>query len=172
MKMVSLLLLGGIVTAMSGCANGTSTKAGAISVTYPSGVTSGQLPVLSTATVAMMPVNDKANLGVDWTLTCGGNAQIGYTTTGCGTLVPSHTADGSAATYTAPGVIPANVTATLTARVTSDPSQQSSVTITIVNPPISVTLSKVSASLRESVGRRVVEAARRTRAGPSSQPRR
>jgi len=146
-KVVLLLLLGGAVTVMSGCASGASTKAGAISVTYPSGVTSGQLPVLSTATVAMMPVNDKANLGVDWTLTCGGNAQIGYTTTGCGTLVPSHTADGSAATYTAPGVIPANVTVTLTARVTSDPSQQSSVTITIVNPPISVTLSSVSASL-------------------------
>jgi hypothetical protein len=135
------------VTLLSGCGSSLTTKAGAISVTYPSGVTLGQLPVLSTATVAMMPVNDKANYGVDWTLTCGGNAQIGYVTTGCGTLVPSHTADGSAATYTAPGAIPANITVTLTARVTSDPSQMSSVTITIVNPLISVAMSKVPTSL-------------------------
>jgi len=132
---------------LSGCGSSLTTKAGAISVTYPSGVTPGQLPVLSTATVTMMPVNDKANYGVDWTLTCGGDAQTGYTTTGCGTLLPSHTADGSAATYTAPGVIPANITVTLTARVTSDPSQQSSVTITIVNQAIIVTLSTTPASL-------------------------
>ncbi len=132
---------------LSGCGSSQKTKAGTISVTYPSGVTQGQLPVLSAAAVSMMPVNDVANLGVDWTLTCGGNAQIGYTTTGCGTLVPSHTADGFPASYTAPNTIPADTTITITARVTSDPSQQSSVTLTIVNPLISVAMSKVPASL-------------------------
>jgi hypothetical protein len=132
---------------LSGCGSSAATKAGDISVTYPSGVTPGQLPVLSTATVTMTPVNDKANLGVDWTLTCGGNAQAGYVTTGCGTLAPSHTADGSPATYTAPGSIPAATTVTITARVNSDPSQQSSVTITIVNPLIAVAMSKVPTSL-------------------------
>lgn len=142
---------------LSGCASGLTTKAGVISVTYPSGVTSGQLPVLSTAAVAMMPVNDKGNLGVDWTLTCGGDAQTGYTTTGCGTLVPSHTADGSPATYTAPGTIPVNIAVTLTARVTSDPSQQSSVTVTIVDPLISVALSAVPTSL--AVGKKTTVSA-------------
>jgi hypothetical protein len=132
---------------LSGCASSVPTKAGVISVTYPSGATPGQLPVLSTAKVSMMPANDVANSGVDWTLTCGGNAQAGYTTTGCGTLVPSHTADGSAATYSAPGVIPVNVAVTITARVTSDPSQQSSITITIVNPVISVAMSAVPPTL-------------------------
>lgn len=132
---------------LAGCGSSMGTKAGAISVIYPSGVTQGQLPVLSTASVSMVPVNDKANYGVDWTLTCGGSALTGYITTGCGTLLPSHTASGVAATYTAPGTIPSNVTVTITARVSSDPSQQSSVTITIVNPVIAVTASAGSASL-------------------------
>ena len=132
---------------VSGCGSSMATKAGAISVIYPSGVTQGQLPVLSTVSVSMVPVNDKANYGVDWTLTCGGNALTGYVTTGCGTLLPSHTASGVAASYTAPGTIPTNVTVTITARVTSDPSQQSSVTITIVNPVIAVTASAASTSL-------------------------
>lgn len=111
-----------IAALVSGCGSSVATKAGVISVTYPSGVMPGQLPVLSTATVSMMPVNDKANLGVDWALTCGGNAQTGYITTGCGALIPAHTADGSAATYTAPGLIPADNTVTITSRVTSDSS--------------------------------------------------
>jgi hypothetical protein len=132
---------------LCGCGSSVATKAGAISVNYPSGVTAGQLPVLSTASVSMMPINDVANFGVDWSLTCGGNAQDGYITTGCGTLVPSHTADGSPATYTAPSSIPADNTITIISRVSSDPSQQSSVTITIVNAPISVAMSTVPMSL-------------------------
>jgi len=135
------------MTLLSGCGSGLTTKSGVISVIYPSGVTAGTLPELSIATVAMMPVNDIANLGVDWTLTCGGNAQTGYITTGCGALLPAHTADGAPATYTAPGTIPANNTITITARVTSDPSQTSSVTMTIVNPAIIVTLGTTPASL-------------------------
>lgn len=132
---------------LSGCGSNATTKSGPISVTYPSGATPGQLTVLSTATVSMAPVDDIANLGVDWTLTCGGNAQTGYITTGCGTLVPSHTADGSPATYTAPSLIPTDSTITITSRVSSDPSQTSSVTIKIVNLPIAVTLSSTPATL-------------------------
>jgi len=132
---------------LSGCGTNSSTKAGAISVTYSTGASASQMPELSTATVTMTPLNDPANLGVDWTLTCGGNAQIGYVTTGCGTLLPAHTASGVPATYTAPGAIPADNTITITARVSSDPSQASSVTMTIANLPIIVTLGTTPASL-------------------------
>jgi len=136
-----------LVALLSGCGTSSVTQAGVISITYPSGVTAGQLPVLSSALVSMMPLNDSANLGVDWTLTCGGNAQVGYVTSGCGTLVPAHTANGSAATYTAPGIIPTSGAITIVARVSSDPSQQASATMTIINPLISVALSTAPASL-------------------------
>lgn len=132
---------------LSGCGSGTATRAGEIAVTYPGGVPPGQLPVLNTATLSMMPASDPADLGVDWTLTCGGSAQAGYVTTRCGTLVPAHTADGAPATYTAPGMIPADNTIAITARVSSDPSQHASVTITIVNPLISVATPTAPASL-------------------------
>jgi hypothetical protein len=95
----------------------------------------------------MVPLNDSAHLGVDWTLTCGGNAQIGYVTTGCGSLLPAHTANGVPATYTAPGAIPADNTITITARVTSDPSQASSATIAIANPPVAVVMGTSPVSL-------------------------
>lgn len=130
---------------LSGCGSSVATKAGSISVTYSTGSTASQFPVLSTASVSMVPVNDKANYGVDWTLTCDGSptstSVSGVTSTGCGTVLPSHTASGVPATYTAPSLIPVDSTVTITARVTSDPSQVSTVALTIVNSPIVVTLS-------------------------------
>lgn len=130
---------------LSGCGSSAATKAGAISVTYPSGVTANQFPVLSTATVSMMPINDKVNAGVDWTLTCGGSptstAVSSVTSVGCGTVLPSHTASGVLATYTAPSLVPVDSVVTITARVTSDPSQTAMVVLTIVSSPIVVTLS-------------------------------
>ncbi len=67
-------------------------------MTYTSGAAAGQFPVLSTATVSMVPVNDKVNAGVDWTLTCGGSPLAppvsGGTSVGCGTVLPFHTASG------------------------------------------------------------------------------
>ncbi len=49
---------------LSGCGSSVATKAGAISVTYPSGVTADQFPVLSTVAVSMAPLNEKVNAGV------------------------------------------------------------------------------------------------------------
>ena len=130
---------------LSGCGSSVATKAGTISVIYPSGVTATQFPVLSTATVSMVPLNDKLNAGVDWTLTCGGSptstTTSGVTSIGCGTVLPSHTASGVPATYTAPSLVPVDSTVTITAKVTSDPSQTATVGLTIVSSPIVVTLS-------------------------------
>lgn len=139
---------------LSGCGSSVATKAGAISVTYPSGVTADQFPVLSTVAVSMAPLNEKVNAGVDWTLTCGGSPLAppvsGVTSVGCGTLLPAHTASGVPATYTAPALIPVGTTVTITAAVTSDPSQTSTLALTIVNLPVVVALTSPPASMAVS----------------------
>lgn len=154
--MSCLLLLVAAAAFVSGCSNGNSsgTKAGAIAIAYPVGATANQFPALDTATLSMTAANDKASLGVDWSLICGGSPLappvLGGTTSGCGTLLPSHTPNGVAATYTAPALIPVGNTVTITARVTSDASQSSSVAFNIVSLPISITLSPPPASLAVS----------------------
>lgn len=136
---------------LSGCGSSQTTKAGTISASYSSGATAAQFPVLATAAVAMIPMNDKANAGVDWTLTCGGNPLappvLGVTSAGCGTMLPAHTASGIPATYTAPSLIPVGSTVTITATVTSDPSQTSSVVLTIVSLPVVVSLTSPPTSM-------------------------
>ncbi|MEI9979861.1 MAG: hypothetical protein WDN23_12860 [Edaphobacter sp.] len=123
-------------------------------MTYPSGATAAQFPVLSAAAVAMTPVNDEARLGVDWTLMCGGNPLappvVGGTSVGCGTVLPAHTASGVPATYTAPSLIPVGTTVTITATVTSDPSQASSVVLTIGSLPVVVSLASTPTSMAVS----------------------
>ncbi len=150
------------LTLVSGCGSSSATKAGVISVSYPNGVTAAQFPVLSTAAVSMIPVADSVNAGVDWTLTCGGSPLAppvpGGASSGCGTLLPSHTASGIPATYTAPSLIPVGTMVTITAKVTSDPSQSSAVALTIANLPVVVIISSspksmaVSATAKLSAG--------------------
>jgi hypothetical protein len=139
---------------LAGCESGATTRAGSISVTYPNGVTANQFPVLSTAAVSMTPLNDKVSAGVDWTLKCGGSplsAPVpGGTSVGCGTVLPAHTASGVPATYTAPALIPVGSTVTITATVTSDPSQTSSVALTIVPLPVVVSLPSAPTSMAVS----------------------
>jgi hypothetical protein len=134
----------------TGCSSlsSSSAKAGAISVTTSSGTTGTtgttvtELAILGTLQLSMTPTNDRLNAGVDWTVTCGGNPTTGSTTDGaCGTLVPAHTADGAATVYTAPSVVPINQSVTITAAVTSNPSQTSSLTFTIVSSSIAVSIS-------------------------------
>ncbi len=128
---------------LTGCSSdsGIASKAGAISI---STATSGSakvnaLTISSTATLSMTPTGDKANAGVDWTVICGGNPVSGSISNGaCGTFTPTHTADGAASVYTAPSVVPVDTAVTITATVTSNPSQTSSVSLTILAAPISV----------------------------------
>ena len=142
-----LCLALGLVSA--GCSGNVSSgvKAGSISVTNSSGKTGAvtQLSILDTLQLSMTPSNDSLNAGVDWTVTCGGNPRTGSTTGGaCGTLVPAHTADGVATVYTAPSVVPINQAVTIIATVTSNPSQSSSLTLTIVPSSINVSISLTS----------------------------
>jgi hypothetical protein len=135
----------------AGCGGGSTTasKAGPIVIANPSGVAaqSRALTIGSTLNLSMMPTSDAINAGVDWTVTCGGNPTTGSITNGsCGTLIPAHTADGAATAYTAPSVVPIGTTVTITATVTSNPSQSSNVSLTVLSSPIAVAFSNSGVS--------------------------
>ena len=78
-------------------------------------------PGASTPVTAVVS-NDPNNGGVQWTLTCTGQ---------CGTISPTTTASGQAATYTAPNVPPSPNTVTLTAVSVTNNTVSASATITI-----------------------------------------
>jgi hypothetical protein len=136
---------------LAGCGGSVSSggaKAGPITVANAAGVTGSvtSLAVANTLKLSMTPVGDTANAGVDWTLTCGGNSITGSVTGGaCGTLVPAHTQDGAATVYAAPSMVPISGAVTVTATVTANPSQTSSVSFTIVDAPIGVRFNTTTA---------------------------
>lgn len=146
-----------LAAALSGCASGSDEKAGPITITNPSGTSSGQVSTIGAGSVVqvnMTPVGDTSDSGVNWTVTCGGNPVTGSITGGaCGTFVPTHTPDGVASLYTAPSIIPIGGTVTLTAAVASNPSASSSVMLKVVPPPLS--LSFVSPPSSIDLGGRV-----------------
>jgi hypothetical protein len=135
------LAMPGLILSGCGGSSGQQAKAGPITFTNSSGaaekVTS--LAVTSAVKLSMMPTGDSINGGVDWVIACGGNPISGSITNGgCGSLSSLHTADGAPTTYTAPSLIPIGTSVTITATVTSNPSQSSRVSLTIVATPISV----------------------------------
>ena len=140
------LCITALAVATTGCGSASSSKAtaGPIAISTSSGtaVKTSVLTVGSSVDFSMMPVGDSSNAGVDWTVTCEGNPVTGSIVNGaCGTLAPAHTSDGAATVYTAPSVAPIGGAITVTATVTSNPSQSSSVSLTIVASPIGVAFS-------------------------------
>jgi hypothetical protein len=131
-----------VVVCVLGCGSSSSTKAGPVLVTEPSGASSTQLTSLvvgSKALVSMAPVLDKTGAGVDWSAVCGGSPVSGSKTGGaCGTFAPAHTTDGAASLFTAPATIPIGSSVTIVASPTSDPSASSTATLQIVAAPISI----------------------------------
>jgi hypothetical protein len=82
--------------------------------------------VLQTSTaipVDAVVVNDTANKGVDWTVTCGSSD--------CGSFSPTHTDSGAATTYTGPATVPTGNTVTITATATASSSAVATGTVTI-----------------------------------------
>ncbi|MGO9336289.1 MAG: hypothetical protein ACLPY1_02155 [Terracidiphilus sp.] len=127
-----------IAVSLAGCSN-PMPRIGAISVTDPSGGTTGQVTsviVSTSVNVTVAAVNGTTSLGVDWNLLCGGSAVPGFTTNVCGTITPVHVGSNANMVYVAPTYIPIGNTVTLTATATSDPSQSVSVTLTIVPKPV------------------------------------
>ena len=143
------------VTAGCGSTSTSQATAGPIAMSTSSGTAAktSVLAIGSSLDFSMMPVGDKSSAGVDWTVTCEGNPVTGSIVNGaCGTLAPAHTSDGAATVYTAPSVPPIGGAITVTATVTSNPSQSSSVSLTIVASPIGVAITTaVPASLEINV---------------------
>lgn len=138
-----LLALCAAVLAMVSCSSTPRPRLGAISVTDPTGTIAGQVSsVIVTAQVAVSISvgSDQSKLGVDWTVDCLGSSVVSYTTDVCGTLNPVHVGSNNNMLYTAPLYVPIGNTVTLTATVTSDPSQKSSVTLTILPLPITIAI--------------------------------
>ena len=110
----------------------------------------------STVYVDVSLTNDKALLGVDWTVACGSAPPPGTPlppgvtqNDSCGTFTPVHTASAPVPSYasggtgfvtlfTAPPSPPKDGVVTLYAAATADHSRYSSVTLTIVGLPISI----------------------------------
>jgi predicted dienelactone hydrolase len=93
---------------------------------------------------------DTTNSGVTWTLTQGGAT----CSPGCGSVSPANTASGVSviyANYTAPATAPANPTLTITATSVADPTKSGSASVTVVLPPISVSISPTSILLGVNV---------------------
>jgi hypothetical protein len=97
-----------------------------ISITLTQGVPNNAIVVKISAPLVATVMNDAANAGVDWKVTC---ASTGAGA--CGSFSPTHTASGGTATYTAPTAVPMNNTVTITATSSSDPTKSVSETVTI-----------------------------------------
>lgn len=91
----------------------------------------------ATANLVVVVSNDTSNAGADLTLSCG-------TPNGCGTIVPAHT-NGTVSgftLFTAPDVVPADGSVTITVASTADPTQTISAVVTIKQAPVKITLSQ------------------------------
>ena len=101
----------------------------AISVSISS--TPASIAVNATQTITATVTNDGANggtgAGVAWMLKQNGVV----CSPGCGTISPTSTASGAAATYTAPATVPAYPLLTITATAVTDTTKSASVTITV-----------------------------------------
>jgi hypothetical protein len=125
-----------------------SASAGKLTVTDASGSAITSLAITGTANVTLTASGDVLDAGVNWTVTCQGNPLTGSQTGGaCGTLSPAHTTSGSAAVFTAPSLVPAGNTVTITGTLAGNSSQSKSVTLTIVSKAIAVAIENSSISL-------------------------
>jgi predicted small lipoprotein YifL len=112
-------------------ADSTKTVSATVTIVAPITITFTQAPpttlqTSAAATISATVANDQANLGVDWTVTCGGSS--------CGSFNPIHTASGATTTFTAPTSVPPGNTVTITATSTASPSATVSATVAITNP--------------------------------------
>ena len=115
-------VLATLALGLTGCSSSsTPPPPPVISVAFSPQPPTSLAPGASTPVTAVVS-NDSSNGGVQWTLTCTGQ---------CGTISPTTTASGQAATYTAPNVPPSPNTVTVTAVSVTDNTVSASATITI-----------------------------------------
>ena len=122
-KLFTVLLVGISAAFMAACGGNNNNNNG-ISIGF-SQAPPAALQTGASISVNAVVVNDTANKGVDWTVTCGGSD--------CGTISPAHTASGTATTYTAPATVPTGNTVTITADATARSSVTTVGTVTITS---------------------------------------
>src|SRR6202050_579457 len=100
-------------------------------VTPPASIAAGSATNLAAYVTDGTPTNAAGQLGIDWTVTCGGGA--------CGSLNPAHTSNDNGrssgqvtTSFTAPSTVPSGGTVTITATATASPTTQISTTLTIM----------------------------------------
>jgi hypothetical protein len=134
-KSILLLISLGMIAALVACSSSsptiTTTPPPAISVSISSPLQN--LAVNGMAGISATVLNDSANAGVNWTVTCGSAA--------CGSFNPTSTLSGVNTTYTAPAAIPTGGTVTLIATSVTDPTKSANITVNItLAAAITVTL--------------------------------
>jgi len=102
----------------------------ALVTTPPATIPAGSATNLSAFVNDGTAANGAGQMGVDWTVSCGGSA--------CGSFIPPHTANDTGrstqqftTSFTAPSTVPPGGTVTITATATASPTTQVSVTLTI-----------------------------------------
>jgi FG-GAP-like repeat len=92
---------------------------------------SASLQAGSTKTITATVANDSSNRGVTWKVSC--------STSSCGSVSPTSTASGASTMYTAPtSNLPDQVTVTATSA--TDPTKTASAKVTVIRPPLSISI--------------------------------
>jgi dienelactone hydrolase len=132
--LVLLILPLAIGTSSCGGAGGNSSPSlPAISVTIS--VTLSKVMIGGTANAIATVANDTSNEGVRWSLTQSQSS----CSPGCGTLSSTTWASGATIAYSAPAVMPANTSVTITATSVAAPTKSNSATISILAPTANLT---------------------------------
>ena len=124
-KSALLLISLAIISTLVACGGSSPTPPAppaVISVSLSSGLPTS-LGVSTGQQITATVTNDSTNAGVDWTVTCGSND--------CGSFSATHTASGTATTYTSPATVPTGGTVTVTATSTKNSTKTASATFTI-----------------------------------------
>jgi hypothetical protein len=106
----------------------------------PASIPAGAATNLGAMVTDGTSTNAAGQLGVDWSVTCGGTA--------CGSVVPQHTANDvsnsstaqKVTSYAAPSVVPPGGTVTVTATSTADPTKQASTQLTVTTASLNNSL--------------------------------
>ena len=118
---ILLLLLTSMILMLIGCGGGSTANVQnpppipvqSIAIAFQA-PPAGSIPINTTTSLTAMVNHDPSNAGVDWSLTCQGNAN-------CGSLSAPHTGSGQATVYTPPSTLPGNsLMVTIVAFATAD----------------------------------------------------
>jgi len=147
---VATIAPGGLATGVAPATSSITATMGGITGSAALTVTEAGLIVVAPATASMavaksqtfQATGSSTSAGVDWSVTCSASA--------CGSFNPTHTANGSLTTYTAPSTAPLGNAVTVTATSTAEKTESASASVDIANT-VSVIIIGVGFPLTSSV---------------------